>query len=465
MMILSNNSFLKSMMIGAALLVVSPPALPASPSLLQGIKQHNAGNYSQAIGLLGEAESTEFNNPILHYYMADSFVRLKQTADAIREYKIAQSLQPKGKIAEYCQIALQSLGAIPATVQHASPAVAAFEQKVDVKANLWATTQVEELETERKKELEDARHLVNAEMDTQNKRTAEEKVSIMQSIGQFISGGRTTGMIPNPDYEAAVQQLELNNVNKQNELTEQLKRREEEINHLFDDKERAYTGASNPSAARTFLATVQQPAQTPQEVVPGSNSSGRSSSHKASGSTYGGTVMSYTYGAHNESTKLPSIVPSISTPLGMLPIASTVPYVGKDRLTIYVRIDDDGSWTGNSEEKRIWKEELVDSPAMREAWLAWQQEVATSLSTALKSQIAHLACSSVSVTVGRNGEMIKSELHLADDGPDTPDDAVSQKALDLIHTNGNFPAMPSSSHFHKAIFTMFVTKRTDRWWH
>lgn len=62
-----------------------------------------------AVGLLGQAQSAEFNNPVLHYYLANALSKINQKNDAIREYKVALALQPEGQLADYCQKALSSL--------------------------------------------------------------------------------------------------------------------------------------------------------------------------------------------------------------------------------------------------------------------------------------------------------------------------------------------------------------------
>jgi len=54
--------------------------------------------------------------------MANTLIHLNQKADAVREFKVAMDLQPEGQIAQYCQTALRSLGALP---QPAPPAQAA----------------------------------------------------------------------------------------------------------------------------------------------------------------------------------------------------------------------------------------------------------------------------------------------------------------------------------------------------
>lgn len=89
---------------------ICEPALADNKFLQQGIREYNAGNYLRAVGLFGAAQPTEFNNPLLHYYMGNSYARLQQKPDAIREYNLALTLQPEGKIADYCRAALSAIG-------------------------------------------------------------------------------------------------------------------------------------------------------------------------------------------------------------------------------------------------------------------------------------------------------------------------------------------------------------------
>jgi tetratricopeptide (TPR) repeat protein len=97
--------------------LLSPAPAGANDYLDKGIKEYNAGNYYEAIGLLGEAEPTDFNNAVLHYYLANAYAKTSQKDDAIKEYKIALALEPQGQLASYCERALRVLhGVAPASV-------------------------------------------------------------------------------------------------------------------------------------------------------------------------------------------------------------------------------------------------------------------------------------------------------------------------------------------------------------
>jgi len=87
------------------------PVCAESPFLKKGIEAYTAGDYNKAAGLLGAAQSAEFNNPILHYYLANTLARLNERDGAIREYRIAYALEPDGDVGRQCRLALSVYGA------------------------------------------------------------------------------------------------------------------------------------------------------------------------------------------------------------------------------------------------------------------------------------------------------------------------------------------------------------------
>ncbi len=97
--------FLLSLAIGSTF-----PAFAAT-SMQDGIAAYKAGEYKTAIGHLGSALSTEFNNPVLHYYLANCYVHLNETESAIREFRIAYAISPDNEVGRYSKEALGYLGA------------------------------------------------------------------------------------------------------------------------------------------------------------------------------------------------------------------------------------------------------------------------------------------------------------------------------------------------------------------
>lgn len=82
-----------------------------NPDLAQGIELYKAGSYRESIGKFGMALNTEFDNAILHYYMANAFINLKQKESAIREFRIAYALAPRQNAGILSKQALSYLGA------------------------------------------------------------------------------------------------------------------------------------------------------------------------------------------------------------------------------------------------------------------------------------------------------------------------------------------------------------------
>ncbi len=87
------------------------PVYGESPFLKKGIEAYTVGDYNKAAGQFGAAESSEFNNPLLHYYLANTLIHLKDRDGAIREYRIAYALDPDGDIGRECHLALSAYGA------------------------------------------------------------------------------------------------------------------------------------------------------------------------------------------------------------------------------------------------------------------------------------------------------------------------------------------------------------------
>jgi tetratricopeptide (TPR) repeat protein len=98
---------MKEIAMSMAIFVYSASAASADNKYMeQGIKEYNAGDYMSAVGHLGEAESQDFNDAKLHYYLANAFVRIKQLDAAIREYRIGFALEPDGPVGAMCKQAL-----------------------------------------------------------------------------------------------------------------------------------------------------------------------------------------------------------------------------------------------------------------------------------------------------------------------------------------------------------------------
>ena len=118
----------------AALFLASLSCMPVSAAnkfLLQGIQDYRDGDFNAAAGNLGAAMPTEFNNPMLHYYMGNCCVHLKQMESAVREFRIAYALDPTGQVGKFAKSALDYLDVDAQGQGMTKKASAPLEPKMD----------------------------------------------------------------------------------------------------------------------------------------------------------------------------------------------------------------------------------------------------------------------------------------------------------------------------------------------
>lgn len=100
--------------LASALAVVARPALAAAEcdisELSLGMCAYQHGDFTRAIDHFASAEPDHFNNPNLHYYLANCMVYLHERESAIREYRIAYALDPRGAIGSYSKMCLDLFG-------------------------------------------------------------------------------------------------------------------------------------------------------------------------------------------------------------------------------------------------------------------------------------------------------------------------------------------------------------------
>lgn len=85
-------------------------AFALSPALKQGMEEYNQGEYKAAEGHLGQALASDFDNAVLHYYLANTYVHLNKKQDAIKEFRIAYALEPTKEVGKLSKVALGYLG-------------------------------------------------------------------------------------------------------------------------------------------------------------------------------------------------------------------------------------------------------------------------------------------------------------------------------------------------------------------
>jgi tetratricopeptide (TPR) repeat protein len=86
------------------------PVSAQNPYMEQALAAYNSGDFNTTLHYLNTAANSEFNNPLFHYYLADTLVHLGRHEEALKEYRIAYTLNPSSSVANYCKLALSRYG-------------------------------------------------------------------------------------------------------------------------------------------------------------------------------------------------------------------------------------------------------------------------------------------------------------------------------------------------------------------
>lgn len=86
------------------------PARAENVAMTEGVEAFKEGDFKLAESRLGCAQAAEFSNPVFHYYMANTYIKLNKKELAIQEYRIAFALAPEKEVGKLSKQALISLG-------------------------------------------------------------------------------------------------------------------------------------------------------------------------------------------------------------------------------------------------------------------------------------------------------------------------------------------------------------------
>jgi tetratricopeptide (TPR) repeat protein len=92
----------------AASLRPLPVSAESNTALMkEAVADYRAGHFADAAGNFYGTLTKEFNNPLVHYYMASCYVHLEDSESAVREFRIAYALAPNTDIGYYSKTALK----------------------------------------------------------------------------------------------------------------------------------------------------------------------------------------------------------------------------------------------------------------------------------------------------------------------------------------------------------------------
>ncbi|CAN5237503.1 hypothetical protein BH11CYA1_BH11CYA1_42380 [soil metagenome] len=86
------------------------PAFAENSAMTEGVEAFKEGDFKLAESRLGCAQAAEFSNPVFHYYLANTYIKLNKKELAVQEYRIAYALAPEKEVGKFSKLALVSLG-------------------------------------------------------------------------------------------------------------------------------------------------------------------------------------------------------------------------------------------------------------------------------------------------------------------------------------------------------------------
>ena len=99
----TTTGFALSFLIAASL---NAPSVFAAGVYDEGLQYFNAGKFYHAAVAFGRAAAADPLNAMVHYYWANSLVKIGDHERAAREYRVAFLLEPQGIVSGYCRQAL-----------------------------------------------------------------------------------------------------------------------------------------------------------------------------------------------------------------------------------------------------------------------------------------------------------------------------------------------------------------------
>ncbi len=183
------------------------PCLAAGYQLADEIAAYNQGDYRQVIGVGQLLASQDPENAFVHYYLANSYACLGESAEAQREYIACQRLARDVQMRKYCKQALKSLR--KQSTEDSEPAVVS-RPAVPFSRNVAITDRGSRLIAGAKDTILQQQQVLNDDAEQMAQRRIED---IQKQARQDIAAVpkyiylTSSQSVPNPDYDSAVKKI------------------------------------------------------------------------------------------------------------------------------------------------------------------------------------------------------------------------------------------------------------------
>lgn len=245
-------------LIAAAMLpgLVYAPAQAENPLLTQGIQDYKSGDFEAAAGHLGSALSAEFSNPVLHYYLGNTYVRLNRKESAIKEFRIAYALDPEKQVGKLAKQALSYLGAETEapTSKAAPPEPKAPEPPKD--------PLLEHAKNSLKEQAETAKNLVRSRSEQAALESQKRNLQALEKAQkELLDSMKTKGAAPDPKQLEALKQLldsqKAPNVDRFNPRAQEIDRSASNLSELLEGKNSKTGPKLSPIGTNLYIRNYQ----------------------------------------------------------------------------------------------------------------------------------------------------------------------------------------------------------------
>jgi tetratricopeptide (TPR) repeat protein len=208
------------------------------------MKAYNSREYHRAAELFGMALKENDDNPIGHYYLANTYVKIKEFEKAAGEYKECYETTPDEKLAQYC---LQAYNAIARKTGEVVIDEAARADKADaglappVRSTFYAMkNQATGARDHHKDQLNQLIFQGKRQQEDEMIKLKEEESRLTEGVPKFYP--RMGGQVENPDWEQQVKAATADVRNRIAQLQKDHKRRQAELEQVIKTKEVALSG-------------------------------------------------------------------------------------------------------------------------------------------------------------------------------------------------------------------------------
>lgn len=216
----------------------SQPAA-AQAAYATAMKAYGSGEYHRAAELFGLALKQNDDNPIGHYYLANTYVKIKEFEKALGEYKECYETTPDEKLAQYCLQAYNAIAKKTGEVHiDESVRVEKAESGLAPPVRTTVSAMKDQATGARDHHKDQLNQLIShgkRQQEDEMIKLKEEESRLAEGVPKFLP--RMGSQVENPDWEQQVKAATADVRYRIAQLQKEHKRRQAELEQVIKTKE------------------------------------------------------------------------------------------------------------------------------------------------------------------------------------------------------------------------------------